>query len=244
MKRDPVVSAALLLLFACVAPARAQDPAGNWERDLAGIRARAEAVQQALPEISYTAESESRQLASDGQVQKVIRSIRQVRFTWPDQYQQDYSFMSVNGKELTEQERKSELSRMRGQRGDSPFLAREMPKYRFTREGEADYEGRKVWKVSFEPLTPGDKLARGFGYLLPETYDVVYFAFSPSSLSAGLREMKAEMRYQPVQGFWLPSEFHMELHVKVSFLITLADLRVQVDEKYSAYQLPLSGQKK
>lgn len=238
MKRSFAVWPCLILSFVCALPALAEDPAGDWDRQLAGIRARAEAVQQALPEITYTAESESQQLAGDGKVEKVIRSVRQVRFTWPDQYQQDYSFMSVNGRELSAQERIAEVSRMRGQRGESPFLPSEMPKYRFTREGEAEYAGRKVWKVGFQPLAPDDKLAQGFGYILPETYDVVYFIFSPSRLPAGLREMNAEMQYQPVQNFWMPSEFHMQLHVKVSFLITLADLRVIIQEKYSGYQLP------
>jgi hypothetical protein len=242
-KPTPSIWPCLLLSLVCALPAAAQDPAGDWDRHLAGIRSRAEAVQQALPEIAYTAESESQQLDSHGTAQKVIRSVRQVRFTWPDQYQQEYSFMSINGQELSAEKRNAELSRMRGQRGESPFLPGEMPKYRFTREGETEYEGHKVWKVGFQPLEPGEKLAQGFGYILPETYDVVYFAFSPSRLPTGLQAMKAEMRYQPIQDYWLPSEFHMELHVKVSFLITLADLRVLVEEKYSDYQGSLSKKK-
>lgn len=243
MKRNPVICFCLILSFACLRPAQAQDPAGDWDLHLAGIRARAEAIQQALPEIGYAAESESRQLSGDGKVQKVVRSLRQVHFVWPDQYQQEYSFMSINGRELTEQERKAELSRMKSERGESPFTAREMPNYRFTYEGGAEYAGRKVWKVGFQPLAPGEKMVQGFGYILPETYDVVYFSFSPSRLPAGLRELKAEMQYQPVQNYWLPLEFHMELHVKVAFVITLADLRIQVQEKYSDYQLPAGALK-
>ncbi|MEW6515556.1 MAG: hypothetical protein AB1439_01445 [candidate division FCPU426 bacterium] len=231
---------AVLLL---IAPAvRAQTP--DWDQALAGIRSRAEALERALPSAAYTAESESRQLSADGKLEKTVISVRQVRFTQPDQYQQEYTFMSINGKELDDKERAAELARMKSERGESPFVPSEMSKYRFSDGGEAEYAGRRVIKVDFEPLVPDSKLVRGFGYVLPETYDLAFLSFTPSRLPAGLQAMQAAMDYRPMQGWWLPSAFHLELHIKVAFIFTLADLHVQVDEKYSDYQLPLPEEKK
>ena len=41
----------------------------------------------------------------------------------------------------------------------------------------------------------------------------------------------------PVDGFWLPEVFSMDMHVRIDFLLTLSDRTLSIVDRYSQYRL-------
>ena len=52
-----------------------------------------------------------------------------------------------------------------------------------------------------------------------------------------LEEFAMNIRFAPVDGYWLPSVFNMDMHVRVSFLFTLTDRTLSIEDRYSEYRL-------
>jgi hypothetical protein len=60
---------------------------------------------------------------------------------------------------------------------------------------------------------------------------------SPAELPRVLEEFAMNIRFASVDGFQLPAVFRMDMRVRVSFLFTLADRTLSIEDRYSDYRL-------
>jgi hypothetical protein len=209
---------------------------------------RAETAREAaIRDMVYTAETQVIEWedASRRTVKTETLSVRKVYVREPDQLHNEYLSMTIDGRELTEKEMKRELAKQqRGGRNDgdagdfqSPFSAEAAPLYDFKLNGEQLFEGRAVWVLDFTPKQAEKNLFSGSAYISQEDYQPVYVEMAPAVLPRVLEEFAMNIRLAPVGGYPLPSVFKMDMRVRVSFLITLSDRTLSIEDRYSGYRL-------
>jgi hypothetical protein len=208
-----------------------------------------EAREAAIRDMVYTAETRVIEWEdSDRQaIKSETLSVRRVYVRAPDQMHNEYLSMTVDGRELTRKEMERELAKQRrggrgggeGNAGDfrSPFSAEAAPLYDFELEGTELFEGRDLWVVAFSPKQPEENLFTGRAYIAREEIQPVYVEMAPAVLPRVLEEFAMNIRFAPVNGYSLPSVFAMDMRVRVSFLVTLADRTLSIEDRYSEYRL-------
>lgn len=205
------------------------------ETILQAVKARSTAQVEQIKTMHYRAETKTTIRNAQNKLERVIESNRLITYAPPKEIQNDFLGMTINGRALSRAEMEAELKKSRGKARQSPFHPDQMANYHFTLAGEETYEGQKVWKVRFDPVEPREGLAIGYAYVLQSTLDVVYLSFVPAKLPGVMRKMEAHITYQQADGFWVPKIFKMDMHVKVAFIVTLADQFIHIQERYSDY---------
>ncbi len=205
------------------------------ETILQAVKARSTAQVEQIKTMHYRAETKTTISNAQNEVERVIASSRLITYAPPKEIQNDFLGMTINGRALSRAEMEAELKKSRGKARQSPFHPDQMANYHFTLAGEETYEGQKVWKVRFDPVELREGLAKGYAYVVQSTLDVVYLTFVPAKLPGVMKKMEAQITYQPVEGFWVPKTFAMDMHVKVAFILTLADQFIHIQENYSNY---------
>ena len=164
----------------------------------------------------------------------------------PDRLHNEYLSMTIDGRELTGKEMERELAKQRrgGRRGEgdggnfqNPFSAEAAPLYDFELKGPDLFDGRAVWVLEFTPKQVQENLFTGSAYISQEDYQPVYVEMAPAVLPRMLEEFAMNIRFAPVDGYILPAVFEMDMRVRVSFLITLADRTLSIQDRYSEYRL-------
>jgi hypothetical protein len=209
------------------------------EQILTRIKLRAAEYDEQIQRMNYSAISKTIVKKTDGTVEKTVTSRRMINFEAPDKIWNEYLGMTVNGRALNTKEIAGEIKKSQSKLSmQTPFNPREAPKYRFAVTGQTDFQKQLVWKVEFEPSAQADGLAKGHAYVLPDTYDVVYLEFKPAKLPGSLMSLEAKMDYHNAgNGYWLPLDFHMSMHVKVVFIFTLLEQFIEINEKYEGYKI-------
>jgi hypothetical protein len=209
----------------------------------------AEAVREAaIRDMVYTAET--RVIEWEDPSRRVVKSetlsVRKVYMRAPDQLHNEYLSMTIDGRELTRKEMERELVKQRrggrrdeGNGGDfqSPFSAEAAPHYDFKLGPVQLYEGQAVWVVEFTPKQAEENLFAGGAYISQVNYQPLYVEMTPAVLPRVLEEFAMNIRFAPVDGHRLPSVFSMDMRVRVSFLVTLADRTLSIEDRYSDYRL-------
>jgi hypothetical protein len=208
---------------------------------------RAEAAREAaVRDMVYTAETRVIEWedASRRTVKSETLSVRKVYLREPDQMHNQYLSMTIDGRRLSEKEMQRELARQqRGGRleGDgefrSPFSAEAAPLYDFQLGGAQLFEGQGVWVVEFTPKQAEENLFSGSAYVSQADYQPVYVEMAPAELPRVLEEFSMNIRFTEVEGYRLPSVFSMDMRVRVSFLVTLTERTLSIEDRYSDYRL-------
>jgi hypothetical protein len=218
------------------------------EKILSELR-RADADREgAIRDMVYTAETTVVEWedASRKTIKSETRSVRRVYVQEPNQIHNEYLSMSIDGRALSEKEMDRELAKQRRsgrRRGDrefqSPFSPETADLYEFDLKGEDLLEGREVWLVGFKPKEPEENLFTGTASISQNDYQPLYVEVAPSKLPGMLKEFAMGIRFAPVGEYWLPSVFSMDMRVRISFLVTLADRTFSIEDRYSDYRLNL-----
>ncbi|MBU1076953.1 MAG: outer membrane lipoprotein-sorting protein [Spirochaetes bacterium] len=200
-----------------------------------------EKFREQIKDYTYDADSVALELDDDGTVEKKTEAFRKVYIKMPDKMHEDYISMKINGKDLNREEIEEELEerRKRGKKRAfiSPFNKALRDKYRFTLMGEKNWDKRDVWIVGIQAKEEKEDLINGKVYVLKSNYRVVFMDFVPAELPGVIKKAGMRMIFSEQQGHWLPKKFEMEMHIKVKFLISLADIRLKVIDKYSNYKV-------
>lgn len=237
-----IVVPVLLLLF----PQLSHGTNPTVETILREVQQAEAAREAAIRDMVYTAETQVVEWedASRRAVKSETLSVRRVYAREPDQLHNEYLSMTIDGRELTQKEMERELARQqRGGRRDgseefqSPFSAEAAPLYEFDLKGTEVFEGQAVWVVEFTPTKVEENLFSGSAYISRKDYQPVYVEMAPAVLPRILEEFAMNIRFAPVEGYRLPSLFSMDMRVRVSFLITLADRTLSIEDRYSEYRL-------
>jgi hypothetical protein len=217
------------------------------ENLLREIRRTEEARENAIQDMVYTAETRVIEWedASRRSVKSETLSVRKVFLREPDQMRNEYLSMTVDGRRLDKKEMERELAkqqrggRREGGEGEfqSPFSAKAAPLYDFELEGTRLFEGLTVWTVEFAPKQAQENLFSGRAYISQDDYQPVYVEMAPAVLPRVLEEFSMNIRFTEVEGYRLPSVFNMDMHVRVSFLVTLTDRTLSIEDRYSEYRL-------
>jgi len=145
--------------------------------------------------------------------------------------------MKVNGKALSPEEREAEIAKSGGNlEGKTPFAPGEPDKYVFEPAGTTVTAGYPVWVVAFHPKKPDKTLAVGEAFIHQGHSNLVRMEFATSVLPSAVQSMNAAINFRPQAGYWLPADLLMDLHIKVAFIITLAEKKIQVKETYYGYK--------
>jgi len=208
---------------------------------------RAEAAREAaVRDMVYTAETRVIEWedASRKTVKSETLSARKVYVREPDQMRNEYLSMTIDGRKLSEKEMQRELAKQqRGGRREgngefrSPFSAEAAPLYDFQLSGPQLFEGQTVWVVEFTPKQAEENLFSGRAYVSQVDYQPVYVEMAPAVLPRVLEEFSMNIRFVEVEGYRLPLVFSMDMRVRVSFLVTLADRTLSIEDRYSEYRL-------
>jgi hypothetical protein len=208
---------------------------------------RAEAAREAaVRDMVYTAETRVIEWedASRQALKSETLSVRKVYVREPDQMRNEYLSMTIDGQKLSEKQMQRELAKQqRGGRREgngefqSPFSAEAAPLYDFQLEGPQLFEGQAVWVVEFTPKQAEENLFSGRAYVSQADYQPVYVEMVPAVLPRVLEEFSMNIRFAEVEGYPLPSVFSMNMRVRVSFLVTLADRTLSIEDRYSEYRL-------
>jgi hypothetical protein len=234
----------LTLLLVSVLPTAA-DP--SLQEILSGVR-RAEVDREAsVREMTYTAEAKVVEWkdASRAQVQRETVSVRRVYVREPDLVHNEYLSMSIDGRPLPPLEMERELAKQRrGGRRDagggqflSPFSPEAEDLYDFRLLGGESFEGEPAWRIGFVPREPDQARFQGTAVVSRADYQPLYVELAPSRLPGILEELAMSIRFEAVQGYRLPASFSMQMRIKVSVLVTLADRTLTIEDRYSDYRL-------
>ncbi|MBN1837281.1 MAG: hypothetical protein JW820_15610 [Spirochaetales bacterium] len=219
---------------------------------LAQVR-RAEAEREAaVRETAYTAEARVLEWEdpSRSSVERETVSLRRVYTRKPDLVRNEYLSMRIDGRLLSEEEMERELAKQRrgggggqggGERGggqfQSPFSPEAAEQYEFRLIGEVEFEGQPAWEIGFAPRAPDPRRMEGRALFSRDGYQPLYVEMVPSKLPGVLEELSMSMRFAPVQGYWLPERFLMNMRLRVSVIVTLADRILTIEDRYSGYSL-------
>ena len=216
------------------------------ETVLREIQQAEEAREAAIRDMVYTAETRVVEWEDPSRraVKSETLSVREVYVRGPDKIRNEYLSMTIDGQKLSQKEMQRELARQqRGGRRDgngefqSPFSAEAAPLYDFELEGPQLFEGQRVWVVKFTPKPAEENLFSGSAYISQADYQPVYVEMAPAVLPRVLEEFSMNIRFAEVEGYRLPSVFSMDMRIRVSFLVTLADRTLSIEDHYSEYRL-------
>jgi hypothetical protein len=91
--------------------------------------------------------------------------------------------------------------------------------------------------VEFTPKQAEENLFSGIAYVSQADYQPVYVEMAPAELPRVLEEFSMNIRFTEVEGYRLPSVFSMDMRVRVSFLVTLTERTLSIEDRYSEYRL-------
>jgi len=189
----------------------------------------------------YDANSTALELDDDDVVEKITKAYRKVYIKMPDKMFEDHISMKINGKDLNKEEIEEELEdrRKRGKKKVfmSPFNPKFKDRYEFTLMGEKRWGGNEVWIIGLKAKEESEDLINGKVYVLKSNYHIIFLDFIPAELPGVIKNASMRMIFSDQQGHWLPKRFEMEMHIKVKFLISLADIRLKVTDRYSNYKI-------
>jgi hypothetical protein len=202
--------------------------------------------EEAIRDRVYTAEATVVEWedASRRTIKSETRSVRRVYVREPNQIHNEYLSMTIDGRMLSQREMRRELAKQRrGGRSQSegefqsPFSPETADLYEFDLKGEDMYEGQDVWLVGFRPKRPEKNLFTGTAFISQSGYQALYVEMAPSKLPGILKDFAMSIRFAPVGEYWLPSVFSMDMRVRISFLVTMADRTLSIEDRYSDYRL-------
>jgi hypothetical protein len=237
-------AALLILLLFCPRAVHAANP--TLETILSEVQRRDAEREAAIRDMVYTAETRVLEFQDESrqEVKSETLARRRVYMRAPDMVHNEHLSMTIDGRQLSPKEMERELAKQRrGGRGDqnqefqSPFSAEAAPLYDFELLGARNFDGNPVWAVAFRPKEAGENRFTGTAYLSQADYQPLYVEMAPAELPSILQEFAMSIRFAPVQDYQLPSVFSMDMRVRVSFLITLSDRTLSIEERYSQYRL-------
>ncbi|OGS27295.1 MAG: hypothetical protein A2297_00420 [Elusimicrobia bacterium RIFOXYB2_FULL_48_7] len=229
------------VIFAAISFVNAYPAETSLDHILKQAGLRQEKIEKGVVDMNFTANTAFLQKNTEGKTEKKINSSRVVYQKQPDILIEKYSSMEIDGKALTanelDKETKKRQKRTDRRQSKSPFSPSMKDSYAHALSGETEFEGRSAWVVSFTPKEKKETFIEGKAYISKKDFSVLGMDFVPAVLPPVIKAMKMSMSMAPVDGYWLPAKFRMEITLKITFIFTLADKRIEIEETYSDYKL-------
>lgn len=201
-----------------------------------------ERIEKDINDMVFKAYSVYYEKNDSGAIEKKVQSYRNIYRKNPDKVYAEYTSMSINDKELSKDEIKRQIEEQKkmGRKNDrmiSPFSPRMKDNYEFSLIGSEKINNSDVWAVGFKSKERKEEYGDGKAYISKEHFNVVQFEFTPAKVPGVIKTMKMKVIFFPVDGYWVPLKFEMKMHLKVEFILTLADKNIDIEDNYSDYKL-------
>lgn len=232
----------LISFFTSVLPLFAAEVQNNIDFIVSQAGMEQERMEKGVKDMNYLAKSSFVQKNNEGKTEKRVDSKRMVYQKNTDKIYMKYVSMSFDNKELSQDELNKEIAKQKKRKdgkmeAKSPFSPLMRSSYTFSLAGETKFANQDAWIVGFKAKEKADKFIDGKAYISKKNYNVLYMDFTPSKLPGVIKSIKMSMEFSPVQGYWLPYKFKMEMYLKVKFILTIADKHMEMEDNYSDYKI-------
>jgi hypothetical protein len=149
--------------------------------------------------------------------------------------------VAVNGKELEgrRRERQIWMLRRKGLVQDEarmPFRLETRDAYEYELEGADTCCGQSAWVLKFEPRRRSMQTVVGKAWVGQANGDVLRLEFRPAWLPWVCVGTRMVLHFGEQQGMVLPTLFEMDMRIRVKVLVTLAERRIRVEDRFSDYR--------
>jgi hypothetical protein len=121
-----------------------------------------------------------------------------------------------------------------------PFFIAARNEYEYDILGVEEVNGESAWVIRFLPKRSDSQHLRGRGYVRVKGYDVVRLEFVPAQLPFVVEKARMVLDYSPVDGFYLPCRFWLEMDLRLKVFKELLHRRIEVEDVYYDYSLRLN----
>ncbi len=216
----------------------------NWET-VDRIFIRQAEISQRLKGVNYHSDLTYTELDLLKKRSRTINCRRRVIMNSYEHQQNIWLGVSLDGREVTDDESRilqQELEKkgLVARRSRLPFLIETRNEYDYEVTGKEELNGETTWVVKFFPRTANSRYLRGKGYVLTKSYDVVRLEFQPAIMPFVVRNALMVLEYSPVEGFWLPSRFWLEMEIGLKVIKDLFHWQIKVEDIYTDYRLKLN----
>lgn len=152
--------------------------------------------------------------------------------------------VAVNCQELEGRSREAQIRALK-QKGlaqdeaEMPFRLGTRDAYEYELLGEDTCLGRETWMVGFEPKRKTRRTVIGRAWVEQRAFDVLRLEFRPARLPWVCRNTRMVLHYSEQQGHMLPCRFEMDMDVVVKVIVTFAQRKIRVEDRFSAYRFNL-----
>ena len=211
------------------------------EFDLEDIIAKAQnqqaKIEEEIRDATFMGESVYKERKKDEKISREIISNRRIYMKRGGKRRDDYFSMIINGEKLNDGEMKKEVKKW-SKRSKSvsetkiPLSQETVGDYDYRLIGSDVLNGLPAWVLGFEAKKEEDGYINGKIYVSKDSFDILRVDFRPVKTSRVIKDMEMSLFYSPVEGYWMPAKFEMEMKIKVSFLLYR---HITVEDTYSEY---------
>jgi hypothetical protein len=149
--------------------------------------------------------------------------------------------VAVNGNELSGRgrERQVWMLKQKGLVQDEahmPFRIETRDAYEYELLGTDTCWGQKAWVLGFQPKRRSLQTVVGQALVGKETGDVLRMEFKPAWLPWVCVGTSLVLHYSELDGQMLPTFFEMDMCIKVKMLVTLAERKIRIEDRFSDYR--------
>jgi len=228
----------LLLLSAITLPALGDTPVGEVVESV--FRRQAELAADRR-DASYIGEYLYLEYDGKGELQREETCRRRVYRKGYDKQHIEFLSVAVNGVELSGRgrERQVWMLKQKGLVQDEakmPFQLETRDAYEYELGGVDTCCGQDAWILGFEPKRRSMQTVVGKAWLSQANGEVLRLDFRPAWLPWVCVGTRMVLHFGEQQGQILPTYFEMDMGIRVKLLITLAERRIRVEDRFSDYR--------
>jgi hypothetical protein len=229
----------LLLLLGAVAPPALDNISVN-EVVESVFRRQAE-LAAARMDASYIGDYLYLEFDGKGVLQREETCRRRVFRKGYDKQHIEFLSVAVNGNELSGRgrERQVWMLKQKGLVQDEarmPFRLETRDAYEYELEGTDTCCGQDAWVLAFEPKRRSMQTVVGKAWVSRANGDVLRLEFRPAWLPWVCVGTRMVLHFSEQQGMVLPTFFEMDMGIRVKVLVTLAERRIRVEDRFSDYR--------
>lgn len=148
--------------------------------------------------------------------------------------------VTLNGQKLTGRERQKQITLLRRkglvqERARMPFQPNTRHSYTYRLTGEDTCQLRPVWVIEFTPRQRTIQTVQGHAFVDKHSYDVLALEFRPARLPWFCKNTRMRLWYASTGQMVVPVFFEMDMDIKVSLLMPLAERKLRIEDRYSEY---------
>ncbi len=189
-----------------------------------------------IKDVIYIGNSIYDELNKKGEVNKKVITERRIYRKGDDKYYEEYISMSIDDKELTEEEmnKRNLEAEKKSFSASSPLTEKVLDYYTFSFVDIDTLNNILVWIIEFQANEKKEEYINGIVFVSQEHFSVIRMEFAPAKNPSMVKEMSIIVNYNEIDGYWLP--VHVLVDVRAS-LLWVFNKHIKIEDNYSDYQI-------